>query len=980
MVHYLVKSLILFTLIFFVYSPVNAQQTEDIDYTQYVDPFIGTGGHGHTFPGATMPFGMIQVSPDTRLTGWDGCSGYHYSDNYIYGFSHTHLSGTGVSDYGDILLMPTDRVIFQNGADGSGGYRAHFSHENEDASPGYYKVYLDSTDITVELTCSYRSAIHKYRYPSAENQVVILDLEHRDKLLDYKIKIIDKHTITGYRFSDAWANNQKVFYYIHFSQAVKTYYFSNPDEQKLPSSSPTKLAVQFHNPENKPLIVKVGISAVDIAGAKANMLAEIGELTFAEAKKQAKEAWNSELHKIEIKTSDKAEKVKFYTAMYHTMIAPNIYQDVDGRYRGMDLKVHQADFTYYTVFSLWDTYRATHPLFTIIDQARTTDFIRTFLAKYKEGGIIPIWDLSACYTGCMIGYHSIPVIADAYMKGIRDYDTELALEAMVHSATQEHLGLKSYMQYGVIPIEDEGESVSKTLEYAYDDWCIAQMAQEMGESDIYKEFIRRAQYYKNEFDPKTGFMRGRIHNRWFTPFDPYEVNFNFTEANSWQYSFYVPQDISGLIDLYGGKKNFERRLDALFNANTETTGRHQVDMTGLIGQYVQGNEPSHQIAYMYNFVNAPYKTQKYVHQICSELYKTGPGGIPGNEDCGQMSAWYIFSTLGFYPVTPGNNQYIIGTPRFAEAEIYLENGNTFTVKAKNLSDNNFYIQSARLNGKPYPYSYITHDVIMEGGTLTFFMTDKPSEWATSDTSTPVTSIDKHMIVPLPFIAGGKLVFQDSTRIVLNTIDDKSSIYYKLGDSSFRKYDGPFTIHHSTELTIYGKRGLKKSAAFTTIFSEMNPNISLKLETQYARQYNAGGKNALIDGFYGSTDYRTGTWQGYDDTDLIATITLDTPKIIDRVSIGFLQYQKSWIFLPKEVLVSISTDGKTFHQIDKKLFTDIKKKSSNKIVNVGFPIDQKIKAVRIHAVKAGHLPSWHPGYPYDGKTWIFADEITVYEGK
>ncbi|HKK89343.1 MAG TPA: GH92 family glycosyl hydrolase, partial [Saprospiraceae bacterium] len=599
---------------------------QENEWIHYVNPFIGTGGHGHTYPGATMPFGMMQISPDTRLDGWDGCSGYHYSDHVVYGFSHTHLSGTGVSDYADILLMPSRKPIFNSGSNGKPGYRDFFSHDKEVAEPGYYQVYLDSSGIVVGLTASNRSGIQRYEFPSRDSQYVILDLHHRDKLLAGKIKQLNPRELNGIRFSESWAKDQRLFFHIRFSTTIKNIKYQDQNDPKV-------AAIELDNPENAPVFVYVGISAVDEAGAKRNMELEIGNLTFEEVKKNAQASWNQQLGKIELESHDKEAMFNFYTALYHTMLAPNLYQDIDGRYRGMDLAVHQTkDFDYYTVFSLWDTYRAAHPLYTIIEQKRTNDFINTMLAKYQEGGIMPIWDLSANYTGCMIGYHAVPVIADAYLKNIRGYDPKLALEAMKHSATRDKLGLDAYKKYGFIPVEAESESVSKTLEYAYDDWTIAVMAKKMGLDEDYNSFIKRAQNYKNVFDPDTKFMRGRIENKWFAPFDPYEVNFNYTEANAWQYSYYVPQDISGYIQLLGGKSALESRLDALFTANKGTSGRDQADITGLIGQYAHGNEPSHHIAYLYNFVNKPYKTQERVHQVLTSLYSNEPDGICGNED------------------------------------------------------------------------------------------------------------------------------------------------------------------------------------------------------------------------------------------------------------------------------------------------------------------------------------------------------------
>ncbi|MGB6269261.1 MAG: GH92 family glycosyl hydrolase, partial [Olleya sp.] len=872
---------LILALLFSCKKQVNTKPaTKENPLISYVNPFIGTGGHGHTYPGATMPFGMMQLSPDTRLDGWDGCSGYHYSDNYIYGFSHTHLSGTGVSDYGDILIMPTNEQTFNNGADASTssakvqkGYKSKFSHDNEVAEPGYYKVHLEDTDIDVELTVSKRSGIHKYQFPSADNQFAIVDLIHRDKVIDAKIEKISNTEIVGYRFSDAWAKDQRLFFVIKTSHSFSDV-LQSPPKQGMKGAQ--KIALKFKNPNNNPVYIKVGISAVDIEGARKNLEGEIGDQTFEQVKKTAQDFWEKQLEKIVIESDNDDYKTNFYTSMYHVALAPNLYQDVDGRYRGMDMKIHKTkDFDYYTVFSLWDTYRAAHPLYTIIEQDKTNDFINTFIAKYNEGGIMPIWDLSANYTGCMIGYHAVPVIADAYLKGIKDYDVEKAFEAMKHSATRDKLGLESYKKFGFIPVEEESESVSKTLEYAYDDWTIAQMAKALNKTEDYKTYSERAQYYKNIFDPETQFMRGRFRNTWFAPFDPYEVNFNYTEANAWQYSFYVPQDISGFINLLGGKDKLETNLDELFTAKAETSGRNQADITGLIGQYAHGNEPSHHMAYLYNFVNKPYKTQEKVHQILTELYQNTPDGISGNEDCGQMSAWYIFSSLGFYPVTPGSNQYIIGTPLFEKATFNLEHNKQFTVSAENLSSKNVYIASAELNGNPLNRSYINHSDIVNGGTLHFKMTNQPSDWATAEGEEPKTEITEHRITPAPFIAKGDVAFKGKTEVILKNADASASIYYRLNSEEFQLYRNPFTLTEVTTLDVYSEKNGIKSEVISTQFYKIDPNISVKLETEYANQYNAGGNDALIDGIYGTKDFRTGTWQGYFDEDLVAVIDLGT---------------------------------------------------------------------------------------------------------
>ncbi|WP_298514775.1 GH92 family glycosyl hydrolase [uncultured Kordia sp.] len=969
----------IFVVISLFFSCTNDQKIEiaqkDKDLIHYVNPFIGTGGHGHTYPGATMPYGMMQLSPDTRLDGWDGCSGYHYSDEYIYGFSHTHLSGTGVSDYGDILLMPTNEINFNNGSDGKKGYRAHFSHDNEVAEAGYYKVHLDSTNIDVELTVSERSGMHKYTFPSAENQVVMLDLIHRDKVLDAKIEKVSDTEIVGYRFSEAWASDQRLFYVIKTSHPFDDM-LQSPPKQGMPGAR--RSALRFKNPNNEPIIIKVGISAVDVEGAKKNLETEIGEKSFAAIKKKAQDTWEQQLGKIVIESDDIDYKTNFYTSLYHTMIAPNLYQDVDGRYRDMDLEIHESkEHTHYTVFSLWDTYRAAHPLYTIIEQDRTNDFIKTFIKKYESGGIMPIWDLSANYTGCMIGYHAVPVIADAYMKGIRDYDVEKAFEAMKHSATRDKLGLDYYKELGYIPVEKESESVSKTLEYAYDDWTIAEMAKAMGKTEAYETFIKRAQFYKNVFDPETQFMRGRFRNTWFAPFDPYEVNFNYTEANSWQYSFYVPQDVSGFIELLGGKDKLEAQLDKLFTAKQETSGRNQADITGLIGQYAHGNEPSHHMAYLYNFINKPAKTQEYVHQILTTLYKNEPDGVSGNEDCGQMSAWYVLSSLGFYSVTPGNNEYIIGTPLFDKATINLENGKTFTIIANNISKENKYIKSATLNGKNHSKTFINHQDIMNGGSLVFEMTNTATDWGTQDENIPVTEITEHTIVPPPFIAKGDIAFKGETEVTLQSVDKNAKIYYQLDKSNVQEYTKPFTISEASQLRVYAEKDGKKSVEITTDFFKIDPNLKIELGTEYANQYNAGGQNALIDGILGTEDFRTGTWQGYFDKDLIATVDLGSVKDIYYVNLNFLQDQKSWIFLPTEVEFLVSKDGKKFTSVQKLVHEKPRPTEKPHVHKIGAAFNtKKARYVKIVAKKLGVLPEWHLGYKHDGRSWLFVDEIEV----
>lgn len=949
--------------------------------TEYVNPFIGTGGHGHTYPGATMPYGMMQLSPDTRLDGWDGCSGYHYSDDVIYGFSHTHLSGTGVSDYGDILLMPTHKPILNNGANGKEGYSSKFSHDNESASPGYYEVHLDDTDIDVRLTVTERAGIHEYRFRESENQYVILDLLHRDKLLEHDLQFISDTEITGKRFSSAWAKKQMLFFYLKTSHPIKNW-------DKKQETAPSKIALELVNPNNELVTIKIGISAVDETGAKQNLETEIGNKDFETIKKAANDTWEKQLSKIVIEDRNHDNKVNFYSALYHTMLAPNLYQDVDGRYRGMDLQIHQTnDFDYYTVFSMWDTYRAAHPLYTIIEQERTNDFINTLTAKYDEGGILPIWDLSGNYTGCMIGYHGVPIIADAYMKGIRGYDVEKAFEAMIHSSTQDKLGLESYKKYGFIPVELESESVSKTLEYAYDDWTIAQMAMAMGNKEKHIEYTRRAQLYKNLYNPATGFFQGRYRNTWFAPFKPEEVNFNYTEANAWQYSLYAPQDISGHIKIMGGDAAYEKHLDNMFAAQMETSGRHQADITGLIGQYAHGNEPSHHMAYLYNYVGKPHKTQEKVHEILTTLYHNAPDGISGNEDCGQMSAWYVLSSLGFYPVTPGSNEYILGTPLFDKATINLENGEQFTF-IKN--GDGKYIESidydnsafAKAGTKPnasanYTKSFLTHDMITKSGTLVYNMSVTPTKWATAPQDRPISAITEKLITAVPYIESGAISFSDTTTIALNSIDDDAVIFYNINGNKFEIYKEPITISQPIQLSMYAIRDDKISFTVTTDFYKYDKNRTITLEHDFANEYSAGGNDALIDGMKGTKDFRSGSWQGTQKVDVVAMVDLGSSKDINQLSTSFLKDQRSWIFYPKSVTFELYDENK---KLIKTVSQQLPETGKEEVVAIhDVVITTKVKNIRFVKMKAqtyGNLPDWHLGYPYDGKAWIFVDEISI----
>jgi predicted alpha-1,2-mannosidase len=953
-------------------TQISAQQ----DLARYVNPFVGTAGHGHTFPGASRPFGMVQLSPDTRLTGWDGCSGYHYSDSIVYGFSHTHLSGTGISDYGDVLLMPTVGEVFLNALTNGApekGYASRFQHARETASPGYYSVHLDDDNIFVELTATPRAGMHRYTFPSTDKANIIIDLTHRDEVLDSGLRITGASTVVGWRRSKAWAQNQIVYFAIEFSHPIVSSGIAVDDKfvsgLKEVRGKNIKAYFRFYTETAPKVTAKVGISSVDINGAWLNLAAELGNKTFDKVRDEATADWNRELNKIQVTGGTPAQLTNFYTALYHAMLAPNVFMDVDGRYRGRDLEIHQSQaFTNYTVFSLWDTFRAAHPLYAIIDQKRTRDFIKTFLVQYEQGGRLPVWELAANETDTMIGYHAVSVIADAAVKEINGFDLEKAFAAMKQSAElRSHRGLGAYVDNGFLAMEDERESVSKVLEYAYDDWCIAQVARMLGRNDDYQRYLARAQSYKNVFDPVSGFVRARSNGNWLEPFDPREVTFAFTEANSWQYTFFAPQDISGLMRLMGGRRNFVRKLDQMFAAESRTTGREQVDITGLIGQYAHGNEPSHHVAYLYNYAGEPWKTQQRVRQILDQFYTPEPDGLIGNEDCGQMSAWYVFSAAGFYPVTPGSTTYAIGSPLFPEVRFRLENGKSFVVKAEGVSDRNVYIQSATLNGKPYSKSYLEHRDLMAGGELVFTMGAQPNRlWGVGLGLQPVAAIDGPVIVPVPVLTAESKTFRNVLSVSLQSSQNQTKVYYTTDGSEptpkSTRFVRPFRIDRDTTVKAVAiDRSGRRSAVVTGTFHRIPHDWKLTLSTRYSSQYPAGGDNSLIDGLRGTTNWSGGAWQGYWENDLEAVVDLGKMQRLTKVGAGFLQDIGSWIWFPRRVEVELSKDGKTFTPAASITLTTRDTTIKDFVQTIA---PQEARYVRLRAVNSGK------------NTWIFADEILI----
>lgn len=732
-----------------------AEQDLPKEYTDSVNVFIGTGGHGHTFPGATLPHGMVQLSPDTRLFGWDACSGYYYDDTSIMGFTHTHLSGTGIGDYGDILFMPVvgEKPLIAGTAENPDeGYRSRFSHEQESARPGYYQVLLQDDSINVELTATLRAGLHRYTYPKASDARLIVDMEptiHGHQHPVTQIRVVNDSTIAGMKYTVGWAKRHYVYFYAVFSSPFDYKLYSGTEYQPDSTSvtvNTAKAVMSFRNlPADGRVLAKVGISSVDEEGARLNVEAEIPNWDFEGVMKQANTAWNEALGKIDIETSDNDSRTVFYTSLYHAFIQPSLASDVDGRYRTMGHEIKQdASYTNYTVFSLWDTFRAAHPLYTIVTPEQNQAFIRSLLRKYDEGGILPKWELASNETGTMIGYHAVSVIADAMMKKQCDFDVKKALEACIRSSVYDTTGVTPMMdrqilngklmpvsikyknELGYIPCDKVGGSVSQGLEFAYNDWLIAQMMKEHNRKDLYDKYMELSRNYRNYFDPETKLMRGRLSDgSWITPFDPASVQrpSNYVEGNAWQWAWFVPQDVEGLMELVGGQKSFEAHLDTLFTTSSELTGdpNAAADVTGMIGQYAHGNEPSHHIPYLYNYAGAPRKTQALVDHILRTLYHNDPNGLSGNEDVGQMSAWYALSAMGFYSFCPGCPVYEIGRPIFDKVTIHLSNGKDFVIQAKNNSVENKYIRSMKLNGEDLAEPRFSHFDLMKGGELIFEM-------------------------------------------------------------------------------------------------------------------------------------------------------------------------------------------------------------------------------------------------------------------
>ncbi len=944
-------------------------------YAESVNPFVGTDEHGHTYPGVVAPFGQVQLSPDTRLSGWDGCSGYHYSDNKIYGFSHTHLSGTGCEDLCDILFTPT--VHSKDYADN----RLEFSHKDEYAIAGYYKVKgFNKSWIQCELAATERLGHHLYTYPKNDTMALVIDMKHRDHTLDWNVEVRDSNTVVGYRASKSWSEEQSVYFAAHFYKTIKS---SSLKDGKL-----YLYFGQSKGNDNK-LQARVAISSVSKEGALNNLKvatqSEAYPFDFSYYKKQSIDNWNKALKVIEIEGGTKEQRRTFYTSLYHCMIAPNLYSDDDGSYRAMINNNKDKDnlidgvrpqnpiaravgYNRYSIFSLWDTYRALNPLLSIIRQDMCKEFGNTFIDYYYQTNELPMWELHSWETYCMIGIHGVSVLAEWIAKGIITDETqkEMALNAMIATANMQKIGLPFFNRDGYISTEYEHEGVAKTVEFCYNMYCIAQTAKMLGKDDVYEEYIQKAQYYKNLFNTKNKFIQPKENGRFLPEFDPKQVDLNYTEGNGWHYTFYVPQDINTLVQLMGGDKGFEDKLDECFNSQEKTTGRAQADVTGLIGQYAHGNEPSHHTAYLYNYIGKPHKTQKLVRQILTTLYSDKPDGVCGNDDCGQMAAWYVMSAMGFYAVSPVSGQYVIGSPLFDKVTINLENGNKFVIKSKQ-GKNTPYIQSIKFNGKEYNKLYLTHEDLMKGGQLEMQMIGEKDLASSKLTSyeRPVARITDNLIAVVPNLEyEGTGAFVDTLNVKVNYLND---------DLTLKKQEN-FVLDKTQTFDVVNSQGLKVSKNVRGAFYKIPKGRTIKLLTQYNNQYTAGGDNALIDQKMGSDNWRLGCWQGYFGNNVEAIIDLGEESNVSSLGGHFVQDEKSWIFMPLRVEYYVSDNGKDFTLLETIENTiDVYKKGIiTKVFQTTKPINSRY--VKMVAVNRKTTPEKHisPGET----SWVFIDEIII----
>ncbi|OHX64291.1 GH92 family glycosyl hydrolase [Flammeovirga pacifica] len=987
---------------------LGCNKKENIDY---VDPMIGTNGIGHTFPGATTPFGMVQLSPSNEFKNWNWCSGYHYSDQIIKGFAHTHFSGAGLAGLGDILVMPTMGDPTTNSGTEEApetGYRSRFSHDKEDAKAGYYSVTLLDDNIDVELTASPRVGFHKYTFHNSGEANVVFDPTHHlmETIFGTSVEIIGDNAIRGYKKANGEAGKRTVYFYAEFSKPFNQYLITNEDQPKKGISKfeeeRAKAVVTFDVKSDEQLELKVAISNVSFEGAKKNFDAEAKTTSFDQALVAAQNAWREKLNKIEIETIDEDDKVVFMTGMYHSFISPNLLSDVDGNFVVEGKKYH-TDYPQYSNYSTWDTFRALHPLFTIIEKEKTAEFVNSLVSRKTVSDVeLPIWEAVGHDNICMIGYNTVSPIADAILKDIPGINQQEAYQTMLsasnylgkHSPNYDVNGMDDYLKFYYVPGEI-GSSVSKTTEQNYYDWTIAQVAHKLGDSKNEQLYLDRSKGYRALFDKKSGYLLpkmsdGTVPNVSTDTWD--DLVKNYVSGNIWAYSMYVPHDVKAYMQMFGGPKKFAQKIDSILADTTTLGGAQHVDISGFIGKYGHGDEPGHQIPYFYVFAQEPWKTQELVHQVMDEFYHNDPDGLVNNEDLGQMSAWYIFSAMGFYPVTPGDMNYIIGSPKVKAAKIKLENGKTFSVKVNNASDKNVYIQSVSLNGKQLDRAYIQHHEIMDGGELVFEMQATPNKtWATSNEATPgekITSVPEvaQRVTNTPYSSNAENFFGASLPIKLFCNNTDAIIRYTLDGSEpnakSKKYTNGIQIYKSTTLKAKAfKEGLIESKTFEHQYIKTQsarlgkgyPKINLSHETE---DYGKTDGSQLIDQKLASDAFADGHWNGFIKNNLEAVIDLGKTTNIKQVKYNTLSNTYVWIFPPKATTVWVSTNKKNWKKVGYAKYENVlehEHKIITNSVNIGH---QNARYIKIEIENYGGMPKWHGGA---GQTpFLMIDEIYLNE--
>ncbi len=948
---------------------VNAQS-----YAKFVNPMVGTAAHGHTFPGPCLPFGMVQLSPDTRLEGWDGCSGYHFSDTLLYGFSHTHLSGTGVSDYGDILLMPgSGPAHLSPDSAARFPFASLMSKNTEQASAGYYAVTLKKHGIRAELTATLRTGLHRYTFSRPRGNYLFIDLRHRDKLLASGFTKFLKDELAGFRISSAWAERQHVYFYARFSSPVSHYLFNSDSTQCL---------IYFGKLKNNQLVVQLAISPVDIQGARNNLVAEFKHFQFDQARQEAWQHWEAALSRIKITDSNEQRKRVFYTALYHTLIHPSLAQDADGRYRGMDHRTYTNDPSKvrYTVFSLWDTYRAAHPLYQLVYPDYNHQFVLTFLQHAAEVQRLPVWELSSCETYCMIGMHSIAVLANAYLHGntsLKNADTRLAVQTAL--ARSQHSGLH-YMAGGFIAANQNAESVSKTIENSLDYYAAGILGVEMDASKLAKS-------YQNLYNPNTGFFQAKANHAFVPRFDPREVNQHYTEANAYQYLFGAHHDIEGMVRCFAAdlfphpdypclsRSVLEARLDELFQQAPVLTGRQQADITGLIGQYAHGNEPSHHIAYLYNYAGRPHKTQELVRKICDEFYLDLPEGLVGNEDCGQMSAWYVFSSMGFYPTNPLSNYFDLGLPLFDKVEICVPDKKPIIITADKTRGDLY------LSKLPSPGHYRLH--LRYGDSLHFALSDQPAYYDDHERCLFFSDAlhENKDFKALPFLNYSASVFDDTVHVGIQSLNPSDRFVYRLLEKNsdavpqnWKPYASPVVLDR-TALFQFGTLDTTTGRPLHILeaqFEKRNAPVVLRSATPCANHYHGGGDDALIDHRKGSSDFRDGFWQGWWGRDVELVFETKPDRQVRSLRLRCLQDQRSWIFLPRSIQIWGGDQRTDLVLIGSIPVHHAQQPGEVDIFQYESTWPKPYRFIKIVVQNSGSLPAWHISAGHD--SWIFMDEI------